>query len=359
MAKYIGVMSGTSFDGIDIALCEIDENSCTLLHAHEYPYHPSLKSEALEMIEKPTTLQIIGEIDVKLGEMLANAINAFLVQYNVNRYEIKAIGLHGQTLWHSPESKHPFSMQLGSASVVATKTKIDVVNDFRSKDIANGGQGAPFAPAFHKFLFEKLSKNIAIINIGGMANITLLGKNYLGWDCGCGNVLLDYWIAKTEHQSYDQEGRFAKSGKVIEKLLSAMLQDPYFAKKPPKSTGREYFNEQWLEKHLKDLGSYDPKDVQATLTELTAQTIVNDINGVDEIILCGGGAKNIHLAQRIKELSQKDVKTTNKYGVDSDFLEAMIFAWFAYKRVHKQPVELKEITGASKNSILGTLTCSN
>lgn len=358
MAKYIGVMSGTSLDGIDLVLCAIDGSSCTLLHAQEYPYHLGLRNEVLGMIQNPTTLQSIGEIDVKLGLMFADAINAFISRYGIDKSEIEAIGLHGQTLWHSPDTKYPFSMQLGSPSVVAAKTAIDVVSDFRSANIANGGQGAPFAPTFHKFLFGGLGKNIAVVNIGGMANVTLLGERYLGWDCGCGNVLLDTLIQKARNKSYDEEGALARSGEVNNELLQAMLGDPYFTKQPPKSTGREYFNFAWLEHYLKDFIGLSDIDILSTLTELTALAIVNDTKNTEEIILCGGSAKNTYLRERIAQLSQIKVTTTDNYGINSDFLEAMIFAWLSYKRIKQEGVDLKAITGATKNSILGTITCS-
>ncbi len=355
MAKYIGVMSGTSLDGIDIVVCEIDQSTCTLLQAEEFAYEQRLKSEILELIHSPTTLKMIGELDIKLGNMFAAAINNFLQQNKIDKKEIVAIGLHGQTLWHEPNSKHPFSMQLGKASVVAAKTELQVVSDFRSNDIAYGGQGAPLAPAFHQFIFDRLSKNIAVVNIGGMANITLLGEKYLGWDSGCGNVLLDYWIKKTQYKEYDKDGAYAKSGKVSQELLTNMLDDPYFSKQAPKSTGREYFNPAWLESYIKQVPKLNDADIQATLTELTAQTIAKDCSAAEEIILCGGGAKNGFLKERIAILSHKSVKTTNDYAIDSDFLEAMIFAWLAYKRIHKQNIDLKNITGASKNSVLGAI----
>ncbi|MDH4944321.1 anhydro-N-acetylmuramic acid kinase [Sulfurimonas sp. C5] len=358
MAKYIGVMSGTSLDGIDLVLCEIDQSTCTLLKAGEFSYDQSLKTEILDMIHSTTTLKAIGELDVKLGKMFASAINTFIEQNKIYKEEITAIGLHGQTLWHEPNSEHPFSMQLGKSSVVAAQTGLQVVSDFRSNDIANGGQGAPFAPAFHHFVFDRLYKNIAVVNIGGMANITLLGDKYLGWDSGCGNVLLDYWIEKTQNKPYDKEGEFAKSGKLNEALLNKMLDDPYFSKKPPKSTGREYFNPTWLEHYLIKFSDLSDADIQATLTELTAQTIAKDCTDAEDIILCGGGAKNSYLQERIADLSQKSVKTTNDYGVDSDFLEAMIFAWLAHKRIHEEHVDLQSVTGAQKNSILGVITCN-
>lgn len=358
MAKYIGVMSGTSLDGIDIVLCEIDQSTCTLLQAEGFSFDQHLKTQILEMIYATTTLQAIGELDVRLGKMFAKAINEFIAQHKIDKEEITAIGLHGQTLWHEPNSEHPFSMQLGKPSVVAAQTGMQVVSDFRSNDIANGGQGAPFAPAFHQFVFDRLYKNIAVVNIGGMANITLLGDRYLGWDSGCGNVLLDYWIGKTQNKTYDKNGEFAKSGRVNKELLNKMLSDPYFVKKPPKSTGREYFNPSWLEHYLTEFPDISDADIQATLTELTARTIVKDCNSVEEIILCGGGAKNSFLKERIAKLSQKTVKTTNDYAIDGDFLEAMIFAWLASKRVEQESVELRAVTGAVKNSILGVVTCS-
>ncbi len=350
---YLGIMSGTSLDGIDIALCEIDSSSCTLVSSHEYPYPKELKEKILNIINSSTTLQEIGTLDVKLGTLYADAINDFLIGIDVST--ITAIGLHGQTLWHNPNSESPFSMQLGSPNVVSAATGIKVVSDFRNMDIANGGEGAPFAPAFHQFVFNSLKEKTAVVNIGGMANITILGDKLRGWDSGCGNVLLDMWMMQSHSKSYDRDGAFAKSGKVHQALLDVMLSDAYFKKLPPKSTGREYFNAEWLDKKLTIFQNIKSADIQRTLLELTALSIVNDIKKTDTelIILCGGGSKNSFLMQRVQELSNLKVASSDEYGVSSDFMEAMAFAWLAYKRVNNQEVDLKTVTGAKKNSILG------
>jgi len=352
---YIGVMSGTSLDGIDVALCEIDSLNCKLISASEYPFDKSLKNEILDLITGSTTLKQIGTLDKKLGLAFAHAVNRFLREKEIKAENITAIGLHGQTLWHETQGEFPFSMQLGDASTVVVRTAIKVVNDFRSMDVANGGEGAPFAPAFHQEIFKDLKENVAVLNIGGMANITLLGEKLQGWDTGCGNVLLDMWIQKCKGVPYDKDGEFAASGNINEGLLNAMLNDTYFKKLPPKSTGREYFNDTWFANHLPIFNSIKDEDIQRTLLELTAKTISNDVKNSDAglLIVCGGGAKNSFLMQRISELCKIKVMSSDKFGISSEFMEAMAFAWLAYKRVHKQKVKLSSVTGASKDSILG------
>ena len=341
-------MSGTSLDGVDVVLCEIDKSSCKLIDSLEYPYDIALKKDILKIINGTTTLKELGEIDVRLGNLFGDAINAILHKYAT--LNIAAIGLHSQTLYHSPDSKYPFSMQLGSPSVINAKVGLKVVTDFRNIDIANGGQGAPFAPAFHKFLFSSLSGKKAVVNIGGMANITLLNEKLLGWDSGCGNVLLDYWIEKSQNRVFDADGAFAKSGELNTQLLKIVLDDEYFKKAAPKSTGREYFNEEWLEEKLSGFEHLPNADVQRTLLELTAVSISNDLlnTNTNRVIICGGGIKNAFLMQRIEELLPYKVLKSDDIGVSGDFLEAMAFAWFAYKRVHNEVVELSSVTGAKK-----------
>jgi len=354
---FIGVMSGTSLDGVDISLCEINTHTCKLLHSKEYPFPKELKEQILQCISSPVTLKNIGKLDHKLGLLYAKSITTFLNDFTLKAQEITAIGLHGQTLWHEPNSQTPFSMQLGDANIVTAQTGIQTVSDFRRMDIANGGQGAPFAPAFHKFIFSHLGKNVAVLNIGGMANITLLGKKILGWDSGCGNVLLDYWAGESIYKPYDFDGEYAKSGRLKHTLLNAMLEDEYFEKQPPKSTGREYFNAQWLDSILSKFPPLKAQDIQRTLLELTAKSISNDLKSYDikTIIVCGGGAKNSFLMQRLKELNSAELQHSNDFGVDSDALESMAFAWLGYKRVHREEVELKDVTGAKKNSLLGAI----
>jgi len=354
---YIGVMSGTSLDGVDVALCEIDANSCILIEAYEHPFTKELKDEILYVIANDIPLKQMGELDIKLGELFSEAINSLLQNTNISHEKIQAIGLHGQTLWHEPSSKHPFSMQLGNANIVVAKTGITTVADFRGGDIANGGQGAPFAPVFHKELFSRKNKNIAVVNIGGMANISYLGENFLGWDTGCGNVLMDTFIQKNKNIPYDKDGIFAKSGSLNMQLLQKMLKDDYFLKSPPKSTGREYFNLSWLNHYLQNFSHLHDADIQRTLLELTATTIANATNSlqVDELILCGGGAKNSFLVERLKKLCCCNVNRSDTYGVSSDYLEAMLFAWLAYKRIKEETLALKTITGAKQNTLLGAV----
>ncbi len=352
---YIGVMSGTSLDGVDVVLCEINNATCKLISSFEYPFDADLKVEILESISGFTTLEKVGILDNKLGELFGEAINSFVQKEQIDTKKITAIGLHGQTLWHKPNGENPFSMQLGNPNVVVVKTDIQVVTDFRRMDIANGGQGAPFAPAFHQFLFKKLGKNVAVVNIGGMANITLLGEQLKGWDTGMGNVLMDYWIQTAQNKSYDRNGEFAKQGKVDKTLLNSFLEDEYFKKNAPKSTGREYFNPNWLAQHMSIFQTLSDADIQRTLLEFTAQTIAQDIQKthVNLVIVCGGGAKNGFLIERLEKLCKIEVKKSDDFGASGDFLEAMAFAWLAYKRVHREKVNLSSVTGAKKDSILG------
>ncbi len=389
---YIGVMSGTSLDGIDVALCLIDAKSCKLIASEEYPFPEALKAHIFSVIGGQTTLSEIGEIDHVLGVQFAAAINAFLVRHDIKKDRIGAIGLHGQTLWHAPDAKYPFTMQCGDPNIVAYRTGLSVVADVRRKDMAAGGQGAPFAPAFHRFLFGKSDKKTAVVNIGGMANISLLNERVIGYDTGCGNVLLDAWSAKYFGIPYDKNGEIAKSGEADGGLLEVMLADGYFAKEYPKSTGREYFNLAWVEEKISSVdfclrrnddspsssgltrGSIMnanshtqndmkwAKNVLRTLTELTAVTIANEAKRFDRevIILCGGGAKNSFLVERLSDLMYpSQVLISDTLGVSGDAMEAMMMAWLAYKRVKGEAVELKDVTGASSDVVLGGLYAGN
>ncbi|MEA2112184.1 MAG: anhydro-N-acetylmuramic acid kinase [Campylobacterota bacterium] len=351
---YIGVMSGTSLDGVDVVLCEIDESSCRLLLSYEYGFDQVLKKEILHVISHESSLAQTGRLNHRLGLLFANSVNSLLKHHNIDRNSIRAIGLHGQTLWHESSGNYPFSMQLGDANVVSVETGIDVVCDFRSKDVAFGGQGAPFAPAFHEFLFQDL-KNTCILNIGGMANITVLGETLLGYDSGPGNVLMDAWIAEHKNLPYDADGAWAQSGVFNVELLKQFLDEPFFMQSAPKSTGREIFNLQWLHKRLYS-SNLSSKDVQATLLELTVRTIADEVKKFDvtQLLVCGGGVKNHFLMQRLnEELLDVKVTSTDIYGVSSEFMEAMAFAWLAHKRLNRESVNLKEVTGASQNAILG------
>ena len=358
---YIGIMSGTSLDGVDVALCGVDDSSCILEASHFLAFEENFKNEILAIIHGTTSIQKIGQLDVKLAYFFAQAVNELLDKTKYKAEDVVAIGSHGQTLWHEPNGAFPFSLQLGNASVLAVETGIEVVADFRSKDVALGGQGAPFAPAFHNFLFSHLDK-VAVVNIGGMANISILGEELIGYDTGCGNVLMDLWIKEHKGLAYDKDGDWAKSGQIHEKLLSCLLKDGYFLLKYPKSTGREYFDKKFLIKYLEAYDKIAPEDIQATLLALSVQSIANEIKqfNIKELLVCGGGSKNIFLMNTLqKALPNVKVDSTEKYGVSADNMEAMIFAWLAHKRLQHEVVDLKSVTSAKNNTILGAIYAKN
>lgn len=353
--RYIGIMSGTSLDGIDVALCQIDKNSCILESSLTTQFDINLKNEILQIINGTTTLKQIGEIDHRLALEFAKAVKLLLQKTNLKPKDIEAIGSHGQTLWHEPNSTYPFSMQLGDPSILAVQTSITVVADFRAKDIAVGGQGAPFAPAFHAELFSHIP-NCGVVNIGGMANLSVLSENIIGYDTGCGNVLMDMWIQEKKQLPFDRDGSWAKSGQINNQLLQKMLDDKYFRLEYPKSTGREYFNKNFLIKYLEQCDKISDKDIQATLLALSVKSIANEIKKFDikTVLVCGGGAKNSYLMESLQsQFEDIVIDTTDSYGVSGDDIEAMIFAWFAYKRLCHEPIKLKTVTGAKKNTILG------
>jgi anhydro-N-acetylmuramic acid kinase len=371
--KYIGIMSGTSLDGVDVVLCSIDKNRCDLLASYEHAYPASLKNEILDVITSSVTLQQVGALDHKLGKLFAEAVIAFMEKEGLNQKQISAIGSHGQTLWHQPTGEYSFSMQLGDPNIIAVETGMKVVADFRRKDMAYGGSGAPFAPAFHNFIFENIRNSMIIANIGGIANISVLGEALIGYDTGPGNMLMDMWIAKHKQVGYDKDGSWAREGRVNYALLERMMAEDYFALEYPKSTGREKFNADWLDNMLQHTSIHfnklsersverqkpvaepvEAKDVQRTLLEFTALSLSNEVLkfNPDMLLLCGGGAKNSFLVERIAALMPNI-----QVGVmeQAESLEAMMMAWLAYKRLHNEHVHLKEVTGARQNGILGAV----
>jgi len=349
--RYIGLMSGTSMDGVDAVLCEVDAKECTPLFTYEHPFPQALKEKILNLIAGKCTLAEVGTVDRYLGELFAQAVNTLLENAAVDPQSVAAIGSHGQTVWHAPSDRRPFSIQLGDPNVIVAQTGIAVVADFRRKDMAFGGQGAPFAPAFHRFLLGEETRGMCVVNIGGIANITVLEEVLIGYDTGPGNMLMDLWIAKHKGLSYDKDGNWAREGRVDYRLLDVMMQDAYFAKPYPKSTGRETFNEKWVES-VQRYSSLPPKDVQRTLLELTALTISNEVLtfNPDMLMLCGGGARNGFLVERIAAL-MPNVQVGVMAHAES--LEAMMMAWLSYKRLHNETVALKDVTGAQNNTILG------
>ncbi len=368
-------MSGTSMDGVDAVLCEVDAKHCTPLFSYEHPFPRELKEKILDLIAGRCTLAEVGAIDHRLGELFAQAVNTLLEKASADPKSITAIGSHGQTVWHEPSGATPFSMQLGDPNIIAAQTGIAVVADFRRKDMACGGEGAPFAPAFHRFLLGEETNGVCVVNIGGIANITVLDEVLIGYDTGPGNMLMDLWTAEHKGLPYDKDGNWAREGRVDYSLLETMMEDAYFKKPYPKSTGREKFNEAWLQsvqhsafnsqkteasprdayQHSSSLiphPSFKPVDIQRTLLELTAQSIANEVLkfNPDMLMLCGGGARNGLLVERIAALMPNV-----HVGVmeEAEHLEAMMMAWLAYKRMHHEPVALKDVTGAKTNTILG------
>jgi anhydro-N-acetylmuramic acid kinase len=367
--RYIGIMSGTSMDGVDTVLVEIEENSIRLMGENSFPMGEDLKQALLDIcLGQSTNLQAVGELDHRLGHLFADAVLALLEKTSISPNSVTAIGSHGQTVFHSPETQYAFTMQLGDANIIAAKTHITTIADFRRKDMALGGQGAPLVPAFHQQLFSSLDTTRVILNIGGIANITVLTPNQAvtGYDTGPGNMLMDAWIHQHNGSQYDANAKWAKTGTVNKILLERLLDEPYFKQPAPKSTGRELFNLPWLKQKLSGL-DIPAEDVQATLAEFTAVTITNDVityqhnekpelSSKQELLVCGGGAHNPLLMERLAALLPEwQVMTTAERGVDIDNMEAMAFAWLAYRTHQNKPGNLPEVTGASGLTSLGAI----
>jgi len=359
---YIGIMSGTSLDGIDVVIAQRSRSGFKQIAACSPALPEALRLALLKICqEKQVSLQTLGEVDHQFALACAEAVNQLLKKSNMDAKQICAIGSHGQTIFHSPQGNFPFSQQIGDANLIAAKTGIPCVADFRRMDMAYGGQGAPLVPAFHQALFAKKGEDRVIVNIGGIANITLLSaeKPLLGYDTGPGNMLMDGWINKSKGQEFDKNAAFAAEGKVSPLLLTQLLKDPYFAQRPPKSTGREKFNLAWLEQQLAaiDRDLLSDADIQRTLLELSAQTISQQIaqkSAGGAVFICGGGALNPLLMQRLQELLPlHTVNDTHLLGVDPMFVEAIAFAWLAEQRLLEIPVPLKSVTGARQDAILG------
>jgi anhydro-N-acetylmuramic acid kinase len=369
MALYIGVMSGTSLDGIDVAVVDFAQDAMQLLAAETFPFADSLRLDLLKLINSGRAhLQQLGQVDMALGHAYSDAIQQLLSEIRINAEDINAIGCHGQTIYHAPDAAYPFSMQIGNAHVVAEKTGIDTIADFRQRDMVLGGQGAPLVPAFHQALFHNDTRNRVIANIGGIGNITVLPADSTlpvsGFDTGPGNVLLDQWYQQHHNDLYDDNGEWARDGEVNEALLKLLMADPFLQQTAPKSTGREHFNLKWLTEKLAEFDSpIKAKAVQKTLLQMTAQSISDAIMQyapeTDEVYVCGGGAHNAVLMQALADaLPTMTVETTAVLGLAPDWVEACAFAWLAKQTMHHQTGNLPAVTGASKATILGALYSS-
>lgn len=355
---FIGLMSGTSLDSIDAVLVSFDEGTPTLHARQSTPLPDAVRQQTLQLnTPGPDEIEQLADLDPELGRLFASASLALLEAQQLKPAQVRAIGSHGQTLRHRPAKG--YSLQIGDPNIIAELTGITTVADFRRRDLAAGGQGAPLVPAFHQECFHSSAHDRILVNIGGMANITLLpadtAKTVIGYDTGPGNVLIDTWIQQQRDLPYDKGGAWAASGKVIDSLLNHWLSEPFFSAPYPKSTGRELFNADWFLRHIQT--QIRPEDIQATLTELTARSIALAIQQHDlktpEVYLCGGGSHNTLLKQRLEHHLGFSIQSTAVLGLDPDWVEACAFAWLAYRTVNHQSGNLAAVTGARGERILG------
>ncbi len=360
--RYIGVMSGTSLDGIDVVLAAIDKNTVAQQASYSHPMPIELKKKILSICQgQETTLSFIGGLDSQLGTLFAEAIQIMLSNAGVSPKDVVGIGCHGQTVWHEPTGDTPFTLQIGDNNRIAAMTGITTVGDFRRRDMALGGQGAPLVPAFHHALLAHPAERRMVLNIGGIANLSLLlpGLPVRGFDTGPGNMLMDAWIWRQKGKGFDRDAQWASQGRVHPDLLHQMLSDPYFKLIPPKSTGREYFNFGWLEKQLTKFSPIPLEDVQATLAELTAVTVADQVllaGGCERLLVCGGGARNPLVMVRLSALLPgTEVTSTDKYGISGDDMEALAFAWLAARTLSGLPGNMPSVTGAREETILGAI----
>ncbi|MCW8945352.1 MAG: anhydro-N-acetylmuramic acid kinase [Sedimenticola sp.] len=360
---YIGLMSGTSMDGIDAVLVAFDTGTTEVKGHIHLPWKSQIR-ESLKRLSLPgnNEIEALGITDIEVANQFAHAVALLLKKTGLNQSQIKAIGSHGQTIRHRPAARHPFTLQIGDPNHLAEQTGITVIADFRRRDMAAGGQGAPLAPAFHADRLHDPSELRVILNLGGIANITVLPAqltdDIIGLDTGPANTLMDAWVMHCQQLHFDEGGVWAASGKVQTTLLDQLLNESYFFQPAPKSTGPELFNLNWLEQQHADLSRYKPEDIQATLCRLTVETIIQAIKrhapSCARVICCGGGTQNTYLMQQLQQgLADIPVETTARYGISPDQIEATAFAWLARQTVERRSGNLPSVTGASHPVILG------
>ena len=360
MGLYLGLISGTSMDAIDAALVDFEVTPPSVVATSATAFDPALKSRITSIMESAerVSLDEIGQIDVAVAQAFAQAAIRLMRDSGVGDGRVTAIGSHGQTLWHRPDLALPFTWQIGDPNTLVEMTGITVVGDFRRRDVAAGGQGAPLLPVFHDQVFRSADEDRVIVNVGGMANVTILcrGAPVFGFDTGPGNRLLDAWIARHRDVNFDAGGAWAGTGRSDADLLRQLMNEPYLALPPPKSTGRELFNMQWLQKELGPQARR-PEDVQATLLEYTAATIAAAARRYAPhaaLYVCGGGAHNALLLATLARLAAPNrVATTAALGLDPDYVEAIAFAWFAHRTLAGLPSSAGSVTGARGARILG------
>lgn len=357
---YIGLMSGTSLDGIDAGLVDFSRGHAELLAFHYQAFPDELRNQihCLSQPDAAVYLNDLGALDAQLGQLFAEASLNLLGKADIPASEVKAIGSHGQTVYHAPQGPYGFSLQIGDPNRIAQTTGIATISDFRRRDIAAGGQGAPLVPAFHQALFSVPGKTVTVLNIGGIANISVLNdQKVIGFDTGPGNTLMDYWCLTNNGHSYDANGDWAQTGQVQPVLLQQLLDDPYFRLAPPKSTGKEYFSPAWLDSKLSGFRDCPAADIQTTLCKLSADSIANAILAhaphSEKVLVCGGGVHNRQLMDMLHHNLPLPVVSTAEYGVNPDHVEAMAFAWLARQTLNGLTGNLCSVTGASTPVILG------
>lgn len=364
---FLGLMSGTSMDGVDAVLADMGAVRPKVMAAHHHVMPAALRHCLLHIAHgESAPIATYAEADVLVGRLFAETALELLNRAHVSPSTVRAIGSHGQTVFHNPNDATPTTLQIGDPNIIAEITGITTVADFRRRDIAAGGQGAPLVPAFHHAVFHDPAHNRAVLNLGGMANITWLPRDpaasVTGFDTGPGNVLMDMWTQEVMQTPFDPEGTWAASGQILPKLLASMAKDAYFDLPPPKSTGREYFHRAWLQRHVEavHLGELTPElaaDVQATLCELTALTVAQALHrwthDVAELIVCGGGTRNVQLILRLQALAGIRVINSSSLGVDPLHVEALAFAWLAKRTLENQSGNLPSVTGAKRPVVLG------
>ncbi|AHE97340.1 anhydro-N-acetylmuramic acid kinase [Thioalkalivibrio paradoxus] len=361
---YLGLISGTSRDGVEAALAAAQGPLGWQVCAHRHhPYPDTVASELSRLtLAARAGYREIGELDARIGEVFADAAIALLREASVRPEQVRAIGSHGQTLYHAPRGNPPFTWQIGDPFRIAERTGIDTVALFRQRDIAAGGEGAPLACGLHAACFSHQSRARAVVNIGGISNITWLrpGQPVLGYDCGPGNTLLDAWIREHRGLPFDSGGRWAAEGRIHPELLKALREDPFFTAPAPKTTGPEYFSPDWLAARLPQFDPLAPAEVQATLTALTASAIADAVHAgcppgrACEVLICGGGVRNTTLVRQLeRRLGDIPVSETGALGLPADQVEAAAFAWLARQTIDARAGNLPEVTGASGPRILG------
>ncbi|MBB4594101.1 anhydro-N-acetylmuramic acid kinase [Xanthomonas cannabis] len=363
---YLGLMSGTSADGIDAALVRFADDShrrCELVAGTTVPWAPPLRDALIALGQGAETVAIdaLGELDAQVGLAFADAANRLIAESGVARQHIRAIGSHGQTIRHRPKADPAFTWQIGDASRIAEHTGVTTVADFRRRDVAAGGQGAPLMPAFHLAMLGAGDEDRAVLNLGGIGNLTLIPRDgtVLGFDTGPANALLDSWCQQHRGTAFDADGLFAASGHVDSVLLQALLSDPWFALAPPKSTGREQFHLAWVQEAMGGR-ALQAADVQATLLELTAATVAEALLRLQpqtrRVLVCGGGVRNpVLMARLAARLPGVVVESSARHGLDPDYLEAMGFAWLAAELLAGRPANLPSVTGAAGPRLLGAI----